>query len=211
LKLIFLKRKQKRPAVEFNHPNQGLQFSDFIKEPKTTCKTGKKQQREIHSPSSKNKVEVLTHYFSKDLTNPDSENFFGNGILLHKLRTSTHARYFNALSLLKILTFEPLLVSLQMLPGMQISLLLLIQASYVGWLAFCGFKEKIFVSKAVFLATLICDTSILFFLLLGLVFHLSGGVKSWPTSTSTPLQFTGVALLLFSCLFGMVDLVVSAC
>jgi hypothetical protein len=153
---------------------------------------------------------VFTNYFNKDdRSNPDAENFFGNGILLHKLRTSPHARYFNAVSLLKMLSFEPVLVSLQMLPTAQVFILLLLQLTFVSWLIFCGFKEKIFASKAIFISTLICDVSIFVFLLLGLVFHMGGGVKTWPTNISTPLQFTGVVLLLLSCLFGLVDLAVS--
>jgi hypothetical protein len=153
---------------------------------------------------------VLTHYFNKNsISYADSENFFGNGIVLHKLRTSSHARYFNSICLVKMLAFEPILVSLQMVPGLQISILAAIQGFYVFWLAYCGFREKIFISKAIFVATLVCDTSIMVFLLLGLGFHMSGGAKNLPTSTSTPLQFAGVALLLLSCLFGVVDLMVS--
>jgi membrane protein implicated in regulation of membrane protease activity len=154
---------------------------------------------------------ILTYYFDKQpISDPDSENFFGNGILLHKLRTSTSARYFNSVTLLKMLAFEPILVSLQMIPGLQVSLLVSVQLAYVIWLAFCGFKDKIFVSKAVFLATLVCDTSILVFLILGLVFQISGGVKAWPAGASGPLQFGGAGLLLLACLFGVVDLTVSA-
>jgi hypothetical protein len=153
---------------------------------------------------------ILTHYFNKKaVNNPDAENFFGNGILLHKLRTSAHARYFNAVSLIKMLAFEPILVSLQMLPAAQICILFALQAAFVGWLCHCGFKERMFSSKIIFLSVLVCDTSILVFLLLGLVFHVSGGVKTWPTAISSPFQFFGVALLVLSCLFGVVDLVVS--
>jgi hypothetical protein len=173
-----------------------------------------KEEEEIFKDGEKKDIEqkkkVLTHYFDKDtIAYPDTENFFGNGILLHKLRTSAHGRYFNALSLLKMLSFEPVLVGLQMLPGCQIFVLASIQAVYVAWLGYCGFKEKIFSSRTIFVSNLVCDTSILVFLLLGLVFHVSGGVKTWPTAISSPFQFFGVALLVLSCLFGVVDLVVS--
>ena len=198
-----------------------LRESKQIKLGKTGIKENKNKEQQPQSDEenifekadeieNQKKKKVLTHYFQREaIAYPDSENFFGNGIVLHKLRTSTFGRYYNSITLLKMLCFEPMLVSLQMIPGLQIFILTSIQIAYVVWLAYCGFKEKIFSSKAIFLATLICDTSILVFLLLGLVFHVSGGVKSWPVSTSTPLQFAGVALLLLSCVFGLVDLVVS--
>jgi hypothetical protein len=153
---------------------------------------------------------TLTFYFNKDPTStPDAENFFGNGIHLHKLRTSPHARYFNTVALLKNLLFEPVLVSLQMLPMMQVTLLLSIQLAFICWLALCGFKEKIFVSTVIFIATLVSEMAILVFLFLGLVFQASQGVKSMMTPRSIPLQFVGVALLLLATVLGMVDLLVT--
>jgi hypothetical protein len=173
-------------------------------------KARKDTENDIFQDDERQSKRVLTNYFKKDdVTNPDAENFFGNGIVLHKLRTSSHARYFNSVTLLKMLIVEPLLVTLQMLPTFQITAILLLQLAYVIWLAYCGICAKIFISKAIFVATLVCDTSIMVFLLLGLGFHMSGGAKNLPTSTSTPLQFAGVALLLLSCLFGVVDLMVS--
>jgi hypothetical protein len=166
--------------------------------------------KDLESQNRKAPKQTITNYLVKtEVLNIETENFFGNGIHLHKLRTSSSARYFNSVTLLKMLWFEPLFVSLQMIPGIQISLLTLIQLAYVAWLWYCGFKDKIFISKAVFIAFLICDTSILVFLFLGLVFHMSGGVENWSSSTSTPIQFVGVALLLLAVLFGMVDLSVS--
>jgi hypothetical protein len=43
-----------------------------------------------------------------------AEVFFSNGIVLHKLRTTT-GRYFNTASLVKLFAFEPFYVTMQTL------------------------------------------------------------------------------------------------
>jgi hypothetical protein len=145
---------------------------------------------------------ILTYYFDKQpISDPDSENFFGNGILLHKLRTSPQ----RALLQRGLIAQDAGLRAGVGIPSnaayRTVSRCLSCTAGLRIWLLL-WFKEKIFVSKAIFLATLVCDTS--------------SGIpptwtslpypeesKAWPAGASGPLQFGGAGLLLLSCLFGV--------
>jgi hypothetical protein len=123
-------------------PTKDFNLATSSRNQKPHAKLEKNSSGKSILQAQKTKSKVLTHYFSKDLTNPDSENFFGNGILLHKLRTSTHARYFNALSLLKDADVRtPPRVSPDAARTMQISLLLIQALMLAGW-PFADSKKK---------------------------------------------------------------------
>ena len=153
------------------------------------------------------RIKVSYYFKTKVLTNPDAELFYGNGITLHKLRLTDHARYFNTFSMIKMFMFEPVYVTLQMMPLFQITLLTGIQLVFTLWIAYCGFSKKIFDSKISFFSNLIAESAVLAFLIIGFSFVVKGGVKKFDTNTSSAMQMVAVLFILISCIVGLVDLV----
>ena len=150
-----------------------------------------------------------TYFRMRQESNLSLEQFFGNGIKLHKLRTSAHARYFNSVSLIKLFAFEPLYVSLQLLPTTQIVLLCGLQLAYAAWMAFIGIGHKVFESKLMYSSALLCEVALCVFMLVGLIFQLGGGEKRYSLSVRQACQFGAMAFMGLSCVVGLVELVVS--
>ena len=139
--------------------------------------------------------------------NPSLEQFFGNGIRLHKLRTSIGARYYNTISLVKLFIFEPVYVTLQLFPTTQITVLFVLQLSYTLWMIHIGMVQKVFTSKIVYTSALFVEVSLSLFLLVGIVFQFGGGEKRYKMSVREGLQFGAMGVMAISCVLGLVELI----
>lgn len=149
-----------------------------------------------------------TYYFTlKQDMNPSLEQFFGNGIRLHKLRTSIGARYYNTISLVKLFIFEPVYVTLQLFPTTQITVLFVLQLSYTLWMIHIGMVQKVFTSKIVYTSALFVEVSLSLFLLVGIVFQFGGGEKRYKMSVREGLQFGAMSVMAISCVLGLVELI----
>lgn len=139
---------------------------------------------------------TLTKYFStENRSTQDEELFFGNGIVLHKLRTTFGGRYYNLFALIKLFSFEPAYVALQGIPSMQIALIFVIQTLYLAWVVHCGLVQKVFISKTTMISDLLTEASLLIFIMVGLIFQSKGGADKMQPSISNGLQFTGMVFI----------------
>ena len=150
-----------------------------------------------------------TYYFTrKQLPNPPLEQFYGNGIKLHMLRISKNARYFNSISLIKLFVFEPLYVTLQLFPTIQIGSFLVIQIVFCVWLVIIGFKYRIFSSKVMFASILTVELAFTIFILVGFVFKVGGGENRFSPQTRKFLQFLAMGAMALSCVVGLIEVIV---
>ena len=103
------------------------------------------------------------------------------------LRTSWRARYFFTFLQIKLFLFEPIYVGLQMLPGMQIISLLMIQLYSNIWTYKLVVQEKAFSMKTTGASQLINETALSLFLLIGLIFYIGGGADKFQDSVKLGL------------------------
>ena len=161
-----------------------------------------------HGKDEEDKYELTKTPYFGEIEHPSAEQFFGNGIKLHKLRTF-HGRYYNMLSLTKLFVFEPIYVGLQMYPMSQIFVLALFQTSFAVYTAFIGFKAQVFSLKMTFMSILINETALSGFMIVGLIFQAAGGEINLTKSTADNLQFTAIGLICSACLVGLLEFITS--
>lgn len=150
----------------------------------------------------------LTRYFkTENGSSQDEELFFGNGIVLHKLRTTVGGRYYNYLALIKLFSFEPAYVSLQGLPSMQIASIFILQTLYFAWIVHCGLVQKMYISKAAMISDILTEASLLIFIVVGLIFQSKGGADQMQPSISNGLQFTGMIFIGIACIANLAEFV----
>jgi hypothetical protein len=137
-----------------------------------------------------------------------AEVFFSNGILLHKLRTTT-GRYFNTMSLVKLFAFEPFYVTMQTLPLFQLSMLTAIQLTFFIFTIIAVLKQKIFISKTNGYQHLLNELALTGFLLVGMVFELGGGQKNFPPDIWDGMQLGAIACIAVSFVTGIIDILFS--
>jgi hypothetical protein len=154
-------------------------------------------------PSNPNKKRKLPLMF-----NTSTEEFIADGIKVEKLETFT-GRYANTLSLMRLFSFEPIFVGLQMFPGVQLILLSLVEIAYISFIFKAGFKDKIFVSKVALFENILNELSIAAFLGVGLFFHFSGGQKNISEALFEMLQYVVIGFIAVSVLMGLISLLVS--
>lgn len=126
-------------------------------------------------------------------------NFFTEGIITDKIKA---ARYFNSISLVKLIIVEPFYVTLQLFPTCQIICLFAIQLSYFIYFCRLAFGQRVFQGKANVIQILINELAILLFLTIGAIFQVAGGAKAMSTSLSNALQIVGIVMLVISCILG---------
>lgn len=142
----------------------------------------------------------------KENSSQAAVNFFTEGIVTEKLK---EGRYFNSLSLVKLIAVEPFYVTLQLFPTFQILCLTAIQLAYFVYFCKKAFKEKIFASRVRVVEILVNEVAILCFLMIGLTFQLSGGIQNLSESLSSNLQIVGIVFLVFSCILGAGTIIIS--
>ena len=142
----------------------------------------------------------------KENSSQAAVNFFTEGIVTEKLK---EGRYFNSISLVKLIVVEPFYVTLQMFPTFQILCLTSIQLAYFVYFCKMAFKQKIFISKLKVSEVMINEIAILCFLTIGLLFQLSGGIQNLSQGFSTALQIVGIVFLGLSCILGAGTIIVS--
>lgn len=189
----------KNPSEEPNE-DQGQQDENEEKEKDENCDKEKKGKGE-KSGNGNGSSEVSTVKFLKPTENSSQAavNFFTEGIITDKIKT---ARYFNSISLVKLIIVEPFYVTLQLFPTFQIVCLVVLQLSYFVYFCRMAFGQKVFQSKANLIQILINELAILLFLLIGCIFQIAGGAKAMSTSLSNPLQIVGIVMLIISCVLG---------
>lgn len=119
----FLKKKSK---IE-KKIQQNSVFLEFDSPKKSTPEV-----EEEHKPSSM-EVKYSSYY-----------EFYSNGMVEKKMNKSKVARFFNLFSLLRLISFEPILVSLQVLPIIQIGMIFLLQLAMSILTVLAVFKVKAF-------------------------------------------------------------------
>jgi hypothetical protein len=118
--------------------------------------------------------------------------FFTEGIQTDKVQ---EGKFFNTISLLKLIAVEPFYVTLQMFPSLQIGILFALQLTYYIYFLRMAFKKKIFISKVDVVQIFINELSILVFLGIGLIFQLGGGVDNFSTGVATGMQISGILVV----------------
>jgi hypothetical protein len=142
------------------------------------------------------------------MSNTSMEEFMSDGIKVDKLHTFT-GRYSNIFSLMRLFSFEPIFVGLQMFPGAQLVLLTTIELAYIVFLVKAGFKDKIYISKLAFIDNLINEMSIIAFVSVGLFFHFGGGQRHISEAVWDMLQYVVIGFIALSVLVGLVSLLAS--
>lgn len=92
----------------------------------------KSKTTEEHSPSSE-EVKYESYY-----------NFYSNGIKPEVMNKTKVAKYYNLISLIRLVSFEPILVTLQLIPEAQITIILILQMVMCIFTIIAVFKFKIF-------------------------------------------------------------------
>ena len=126
--------------------------------------------------------------------------FFTEGIKTEMIQT---AKYFNTISLVKLIVVEPLYVSLQMFPTVQIIALLSIQVSYFVYFCYFAFKKRVFSDRWIMIQTFVNELALSVFLMVGAIFQIGGGISAFSTSTANVLQAMGIVVLILSCVLGI--------
>jgi hypothetical protein len=132
--------------------------------------------------------------------------FFTEGIHTDRVQ---EGKYFNTISLLKLIAVEPFYVTLQMFPTLQIIILFTLQLSYFVYFLRMAFKKKIFISKVDVVQIFINELSILVFLTIGLIFKLGGGVDKFSAGIANGMQISGIVVVAITCILGAGIIVLS--
>jgi hypothetical protein len=142
----------------------------------------------------------------REVSSVSAVKFFAEDIKMEKL---DKGRYFNTISMVKLLIVEPFYVTFQMFPNAQILILLALQTGYFVY--FCGlaFKHKVFLSRLTVCQVFFSELSLLLFLMVGGIFQIAGGMEALPLQFSTALQIVGIVMLGLSTIMGTVVMVFS--
>jgi hypothetical protein len=137
--------------------------------------------------------------------NPSAELFFSESIKYKSLKTFC-GKYYNTITLTKVLVFEPMYVTLQMLPSAQISLIFLVQFGFLAYILWGGLKHKMFVSKVNLIQVMINEVAISIFLFVGLYIQLGGGEGAMSPKTFVNLQLLAIIAIGVAFLIGAFDI-----
>jgi hypothetical protein len=167
---------------------------------------GQKEENKEEGLKKEKGVKLLKLKRHQESSSYAAECFFTEGI---KSESLNDARYFNTNSLIKLILVEPIYVTLQMMPTVQILILFAIQAGYFGYFINIAFRKKALASKIEIAQIFINELAILLFICIGFLFQLAGGVGNLSTELSTYCQIVGIIALGISCLVGSVTMLFS--
>jgi hypothetical protein len=134
--------------------------------------------------------------------------FFTEGIKTEEIK---NAKYFNSISLIKLIVVEPFYVTLQLFPTIQVVALFALQAAYFAYFCNFAFKKRVFSDKSNVVQIFVNECALTCFLLIGSIFQIGGGYDSFSSSAANGLQIVGIVMLAISCLMGAGILLYSIC
>ena len=127
------------------------------------------------------------------------------GIKVSRLRTR-EGRIFNICILNKQFLSEVIYISLQTMPIIQLSSLLLMSTSSLYFVLYCGFYKKIFDGRTTLLSILATESSVFFLIVLGLYKQVTD--NSYSNSPSEYIQFSMIIMLFLSTVIGLLEFVI---
>lgn len=142
---------------------------------------------------------------NKPAINPSAELFFSENIKYKSLKTFP-GKYYNALTLTKVLFFEPFYVTLQMVPTLQISLIFSVQFAFLLYILWGGLRHKMFVSKVNFIQLIINEVAISIFLFVGLYFQAVGGESAMSPKAFNDMQVLAICSIGIAFIIGAFDI-----
>ena len=152
---------------------------------------------------------LFVEFESQVAFRPAEDCFIDSGIRPAALAQFGSARYFNLITFLKTMVMEIFFVTLQSNNWIQITSLCCVQTLYSGFLVYCLFVSRIFLSKYYGAALAIHETCLLAFFALVValeqqgqsVYNLQGNsvsLQQWVVASLAIAAFSGVVLLLVS-------------
>jgi cell division protein FtsL len=133
----------------------------------------------------------------EDLKNRSVVLFLREGIKIEKMGTFS-AKTFNLMFLMRLFAFEPLFVSLQMLPTFQVSVVFIIQLIFLIFTYYSIFKAKIYKTIYISFNFFVNETFIFLFILLCLFIAFGGTKGMEPDSWEKLQRFTVNAIIVVS-------------
>ena len=156
---------------------------------------------------SLNQVNQLFYAFEQKLSTKSAESrFFESTIRKEALESHFCAKYFNVISILKVIMMEPLYITLQMNKLMQITSLLTIQAGFLFFVVYAAVKKKIFYNWYSWVFTLINEAALLAYFLTGTLFYFRGDGRSYSAKAFERLQTMLVLFLMVAITSGVFGL-----
>ena len=134
--------------------------------------------------------------------------FFESEIKNGDISSSWTAKYFNIISVLKVILVEPIYITLQMNKMIQILSLLLVQYAFLAFVCYAIFKKKIFVTWWNYTFTLIHEIALACYFSTGFFFYLKGESRFLTSSGFDNVQFMLVIFLMVAIICGVSKLVV---
>lgn len=157
---------------------------------------------------SLNQVNQLYYAFEQKLSTKSAESrFFESTIRRDALEIHFCAKYFNIISILKVIMMEPLYITLQMNKLMQIMSLLTIQSAFFIFVAYAAIKKKIFYNWYTWIFTLINEAALLSYYLTGTLFYFRGDGRSYSAKAFERLQTMLVLFLMIAITSGVFGLI----
>lgn len=156
---------------------------------------------------SLNQVNQLYYAFEHKLSTKSAESrFFESTIRKEALESHFCAKYFNVISIVKVIVMEPLYITLQMNKLMQISSLLTIQAAFMFFVAYAAIKKKIFYNWHSWVFTLVNEAALLCYFFTGTFFYFRGDGRSYSAKAFERLQTMLVLFLMVAITSGVIGL-----
>ena len=183
---------------------QKFKLKKLLKGMKMKEKIDKTIQEESTDIKTRWKMLVARDKFQKEFNYVFgmSQMFFIAGLELQKCELFV-LRAVKLFSVLKIVLFSLLINSLQTLALAQITIILLIQILYTGYIVWASFFRKIFSNIFFALVEILTELSIFSFLLIGAILKYVGR-DGMSQSTSTLMQLIAIFLILFSTLLNLI-------
>ena len=159
---------------------------------------------------SLNQINQLFYAFEEKISVQSAESrFFESTIKKNCLDRHFCAKYFNMISIFKVVMMEPIYITLQMNKLMQIFSLLLIQLAFTSFVIYSSFKQKIFYNWYSWAFTLINEISLSCYFITGAFYYFRGDTRSQSAGAFERLQTMLVLFLIVSIISAVCGLIVS--
>lgn len=145
---------------------------------------------------------IFVDFESKLSFRPAVDRFVHGGIKISAVETCRVARFFNLVTVMKTMAMEILFISMQANNSLQISMLLLIQTSFIVYFIYCT-VVKIFKNKWQVAITMLYEGCLLGYFVLTFIIHMSHDPIRQLSSSSSLLQTVVVSCLTVSMFCGM--------
>ena len=145
---------------------------------------------------------IFVDFESKLSFRPAVDRFMHGGIKISAVETCRTARFFNLVTVMKTMAMEILFISMQANNSLQISMLLLIQTSFIAYFIYCT-VVKIFKNKWQVAITMLYEGCLLGYFVLTFIIHMSHDSIRQLSSSSSLLQTVVVSCLTVSMFCGL--------